>query len=110
MIVPRNTLVVLRLIETTEKTVGAVVVPTAKDQYCEAEVMAVGPGTLSAAGGRSEIFDLKIGQRVFVKHKTKSRGPMGEILLDDGIVYMDGDKKYMLFEQNNILGIIAEPV
>lgn len=110
MIVPRNTLVVLRLIETTEKKLGnGIVVPTAKDQYCDATVIAVGPGIISASGGRSDCFDLHPGQRVFVKHKTKGRNQMGECLVDEGIPFTDGEVKYMIFEQTNIMGVYREP-
>lgn len=110
MIQTRNTLVVVRLLEVNEKAFGNIVLPTQKDQCCEAEIVAVGPGTVSAAGGRSETFDLRVGQRVFVKHKIKARGPMGDTLIPDGIPYQDGDHSYIMLEQGSILGIIASPV
>lgn len=110
MIQPRNTLVVVRLIEKADRKVGKIVVPTNADIYCEAEVVSVGPGNVSAGGGRSETFDLKPGQRVWVKHKTRRPGPAGgHILTDEGIVYQDDDDKVILMEQTSILGIIADP-
>lgn len=111
MIQPRNTLVVVKLIDKAERQVGKISVPTNRDCYTEAEVVAVGPGTVSAAGGQSETFDLMIGQRVFVKHKSKhTRGP-GDLgtLTDEGLPYQDGDESLRLFEQSSIVGIIAQP-
>jgi co-chaperonin GroES (HSP10) len=109
MIQPRNSLVVVKLIEQAEKRVGAITVPTNKDCFCEAEVIAVGPGIIQATGGRHENFDLKVGQRVFIKHKSQVRGPMGITAELVGIEYRDGNEKFYIFEQGNILGIVAEP-
>ena len=110
MIQPRNSLVVVKLIEQAEKKVGAITVPTNADLYCEAEVIAVGPGNVSAAGGRSECFDLKPGQRVWVKYKEQKPMGGGQVArFDAGIRYQDGDTYYYVFTQESILGIIAEP-
>src|SRR6267142_2395028 len=73
MIKPRHSTVVVKLIEDATKKIGAIVVPTNGECYNEAEVIAVGPGTVAAEGGISETFDLKIGQRVFMKSKEKIR-------------------------------------
>lgn len=107
MIQPRNTLLVVNLIEKKEQRVGTVIVPGADDLYCEAEVKAVGPGTISASGGVSETHDLDPGQRVMVKAYEKDRNG-GRVLA--GIKYIDNDKIYYIFEQSSIVGIIAEPV
>lgn len=111
MIQPRNTLVVVKLIDKAERQVGKISVPTNKDCYTEAEVVAVGPGTVSAAGGQSETFDLKVGQRVWVKHKSKHIRGAGDIgiLTDEGLPYQDGDETFRLFEQSSVVGIIAQP-
>jgi|HubBroStandDraft_5_1064220.scaffolds.fasta_scaffold813830_2 co-chaperonin GroES (HSP10) len=106
MIVPRNTLCVLRLIDTPIKHAGSIVIPTGGDQYTEAEVMAVGPGNLNAAGGRTETFDLKVGQIVLVKHKRSNQ--RGESQLE-GFHYRIGQENYYIFEQTNVLAIIREP-
>jgi len=111
VIQPRNTLVVLKLIEKAERKIGKISVPTNNDCYTEAEVIAVGPGTISAAGGQSETHDLKKGQRVWVKHKKKvsrGQGAIGE-LFDEGLPYQDGDIGYLCVEQSSIVGILAEP-
>jgi co-chaperonin GroES (HSP10) len=109
MIVPRNTLVILELILKQERKVGAITVLANNELYAEAEVVAVGPGTKSAEGGVSETFDLKVGQRVWVRAKNKVRTQLGEGTDIAGIEYRDGDKVYHIFEQGSILGIIAEP-
>jgi co-chaperonin GroES (HSP10) len=110
VIQPRNTLVVLKVIEKSERKVSKIIVPTYNDCYAEAEVVAVGPGSISAAGGQSETFDLKVGQRVLVKHKKKmQRGPgdLGQ-LFDEGIPYRDGDIDFLMVEQSSVVGILAE--
>jgi co-chaperonin GroES (HSP10) len=109
MIKPRNSLVVLRLIEKAEYKVGKITVPSNSECYCEAEVVAVGPGCVSAEGGRSETFDLKPGQRVWVKHKTKFHQGQMTRLEDAGLPYRDGEVTYHGFEQTSIIGILAEP-
>lgn len=110
MIQPRNTLVVLKVIEKAERKVGQITVPTHNDLYTEAEVVAVGPGSISAAGGQPETFDLKKGQRVWVKYKRHERGPMGPVLGFEGISYREGDTDFLLVEQSGIVGILAESV
>lgn len=112
MLSPRNGWVLARVIEQKERKVGLITVPTGNDLFDEAEILAVGPGTVAAEGGRSETFDLKVGQRVFVKSKAKSMGPVGPQNEWLGVPYLrDGDKEsYYLFPESSILGIIAEPV
>lgn len=100
---------ILKLVEKAERQHGKIVVPANKECYCEAEVMAIGPGSVMAGGARSETFDLAVGQRVWVKHKEKRQG-QGMVMLNDcGIPYQDGGITYHGFEQGSILGIIAEP-
>lgn len=108
MIRPRNTLVVVRLIEQATKTVGAIVVPTNNDQYCEAEILAVGPGNVAAGGGRSETFDLKAGQYVWVKAREVRQVGNQFHKMELGTVYQSGEQKYMMIEQSTIFGIIAD--
>jgi co-chaperonin GroES (HSP10) len=109
MLQPRNTFVVLELIEKAERRVGKITVPTKNDMFCEAEVIAIGPGTCLAAGAQSELRDLKIGQRVWVKAKSLARSSVGGVSAQyDGIEYLDGDRKLYVFEQNSIVAIIAE--
>lgn len=111
MIQPRNSLVVVKLIEQASRKVGAITVPTNNECYTEAEVIAVGPGSVSAEGGRAETFDLKPGQRVWVKHKKKLMNGAGlSKFEDEGLPYRDGETLYHCFEQNSIIGILAEPV
>lgn len=109
MIQPRNTLVVVELIDRPEQKIGDLVIPTNGDLFTEASVAAVGPGTVSAEGGRSETFDLKVGQRVLVKHKDARSGPGGHRTLSDaGQRYVADGKTYMIFEQSSIIGILGD--
>jgi co-chaperonin GroES (HSP10) len=109
MLTPRNTLVVVRLLEKPEQKVGAITVPSFQDEYCEADIIRVGPGNVAAEGGVSETFDLKEGQRVYVKHKKAGHGPMGKQLLLAGIRFLDNDEVFYIFEQSSIIGILSEP-
>jgi co-chaperonin GroES (HSP10) len=110
MLKPRNTFILVDLIEQAERRVGAITVPTNNDCYCEAEVIAVGPGNIAANGGRSETFDLKVGQRVFVKHKARMQGPVGPVNELLGLLYEHEGKRYYLFEQASVIGVVGEPV
>lgn len=109
MLSPRNTLVVLDLIETGPKTVGKFLVPDGGGLYSEAIVIAVGPGTVSATGGVPETHDLKPGQRVLVKAKEQRGDPARIPPILAGIRIQDGDRFLFVFEQLSIIGVISEP-
>jgi co-chaperonin GroES (HSP10) len=106
MIQPRNTLVLVRLHEQPARQVGKITVPTNADQFTEAEVIAVGPGNVSAQGGVSETFDLKIGQRVLVLYKDRDAN---RSLKNCGIPVRQDEETLYLYEQARIMGVIAQP-
>lgn len=106
MIKPRNTLVVVKLMDKKEEQIGNIVVPDHENLYTEAEVIAIGPGTVSAEGGVSETFDLVKGQRVLVKYK-QLHPQLGTTLA--GIKYTDSGQLFYIFEQTSIVGIVADP-
>lgn len=108
--VPRNTLVLIELIETKERKIGNIVVSTNADQIGEADIIAVGPGTMQIPGARSETFDLVPGQRVLVKHQDVKMMGGQLIKAKVGFDMTDGGKKRMLVEQTSILCILAEVV
>lgn len=103
---PRNTLVSVVLCPKQEDQIGLITVPTAHNEYAEAEIVEVGPGTVSAEGGISETADLQPGQRVWVKSKGKRPSPNGPILIDEGLHFRDGDRDLYLFEQSSIVAIL----
>lgn len=105
MLKPRNNFVVLRLIERATKTHKTLIIPATKENYCEAEVIAVGPGVIAAEGGRADTYDLKVGQLVFLQHKKEvQRG----VFVYAGIPYRTEDKSYFVYDQSSIVGIVAE--
>lgn len=106
MIQPRNDWVVLRLIEKATQKHGSLVIPETKSQYCEAEVVAVGPGNVAAAGGRADTYDLKAGQLVFVQHKKPVNA--AGLLVYSGVPYRKDGKTYFIFDQSSVVGILAE--
>jgi len=111
---PRNTLVLVRLVKHAEEKVGQIVVKTDADQFCEAEVLDVGPDCVSAAGGQSSTHDLRPGQRVLVQYQVIIRGPDGIARgrREEGLKLKEtltgGDRDLYLFEQHNIMGILKE--
>lgn len=116
---PRNTLVLVRVFLKPEEQVGQITVPTNQNEYAEGEVVAVGPGSLSAQGGRPETFDLQPGQRVLVKHKRRIQRPssMGAgpvtAYLDDGLKLRHQDQdgrpgELYLFEQSSVIAILGD--
>lgn len=116
MLQPRNSFVVVRLVLKPEERRGQIVVPTGQDEYAEGEIVAVGPGSVSAAGGVSETHDLKAGQRVLVKHKRRQSRPdavggMAHRFVDEGLKLKpeQGDDLY-LFEEQNIIAVVAQPM
>jgi co-chaperonin GroES (HSP10) len=111
IIQPRGLFVVLDLIAKAERKQGSITVPTHNDKFCEAIVMAVGPGNSMAGGARPETFDLKVGQRVLVTHKMPGREELTgqQVLKPTGLPYVDGEKTYTLIEERYILGILDQP-
>lgn len=109
MIQPRNTFVIVELIEQPERQVGKIVIPTNSDLYCQAEVVAVGPGNINASGARSENHDLHPGQRVLVKYQEIRQAASGFAKNKTGTEYRTDDgKKYMIFEQMSIIAILHD--
>lgn len=111
MIQPRNTFVVVDLLEKSESKVGQITVPTSGDRYCEAIVVAVGPGTSRVGAQTSETHDLRVGQRVWIQHKDPVNGPIpGQPMLQlAGVMYRIGDKSFYLFGEHRILAILSQP-
>jgi len=118
MFQPRNTLVLVRLFKKDEEQVGLLTIPTDKEIYTEGEIVAVGPGIVSAQGGESETRDLRPGDRVLVQHQRKFTRPApagGQqvALQPQGIELRRKDQdgregELMLFEQTAILAIVGK--
>lgn len=106
MVKPRNTLVLVKLVPQATRVVGSIVQTTTHDEFAEADVIAVGPGSGEVAGSHSETFDLKPGQRVLLL--AKQPGPGGTLKLA-GIPVADATNMFHLFEQARIVAIVSEP-
>lgn len=109
MILPRNTLVLVRMIDEPIKKVGAIIVTTNAEMYAEAEVLAVGPGNINSVGARIETHDLQVGQRVLVKHQDVKITSQGVMKAKTYIEYSKDDVKYQIFEQTHIVAILEQP-
>lgn len=106
MIEMRNSLVAVQMLERTQD--GPLVIPDVGSLFAEARIVAVGPGTVSAEGGRSETHDLQPGQRVLIKHKRQRHAPPHPPE-NEGVRYRYGGVEYVIFEQTNIIAILPEP-
>lgn len=106
MVKPRNTLVLVKLVPQATRMTGAIVQTTTHDEFAEADVIAVGPGNIAAAGGISDTVDLKPGQRVLLL--AKQPGPGGTMKLA-GIPVSGENGTFHLFEQARVVAIVSEP-
>jgi co-chaperonin GroES (HSP10) len=104
---PRNTLVLCQLMHQAERKVGGIAVPTTNDCYCEAEIVAVGPGVDRVGGARSDTYDLKPGQIVFAKHRRLVSQQM-KIYQECGIPITVDGRRYFLMEEGDIGAILFE--
>lgn len=104
---PRNTLVLCQLMHQAERKVGGIAVPTTNDCYCEAEVIQVGAGIDRVGGARSDTYDLKIGQIVFVKHRRLVSQQM-KIYQESGIPITVDGQRYFLMEESDIGAILFD--
>lgn len=107
---PRNTLVEVEIVPTTEQKLGGIVIPNNSELYAEAIIRAIGPGNINSVGARSETHDLAVGQRVLVqryqvREMSMSRG-LGKSEI--GVRFTRDNKTYLLFEQTAILYILQD--
>ncbi len=91
---PLHDRVVVKRIEVGEQVRGGIIIPdTAKEKPQEAEVIAVGPGTLKDDGERMPI-DVKEGDRVLVGKYSGN-----EIKI--------GDEELVILRENEILAVVG---
>ncbi len=91
---PLHDRVVVKRIEKDEQVRGGIIIPdTAKEKPQEAEVTAVGPGTLKDDGERMPI-DVKEGDRVLVGKYSGN-----EIKI--------GDEELVILRENEILAVVG---
>lgn len=84
---------VKRLDEDEEQKVGGIIIPdTAKEKPQEAEVVAVGPGSLD--GGERVALEVKAGDKVLIGKYSGTE------------VKLDGDE-YLIMREDDILAIVA---
>ena len=80
---PLHDRVVVRRIESEEKTAGGIIIPdTAKEKPQEGEVIAVGPGARDEQG-KLQPLDLKAGDRVVVRRVKEDTKTAGGIIIPD---------------------------
>ena len=90
---PLHDRVVVRRIESEEKTSGGIIIPdTAKEKPQEGEVIAVGPGARDEQG-KLQPLDLKAGDRVLF-----GKGSGTEVKIDG--------EELMIMKESDIMGVI----
>jgi chaperonin GroES len=90
---PLHDRVVVRRIESEEKTAGGIIIPdTAKEKPQEGEVIAVGPGARDEHG-KLQPLDLKVGDRVLFGKWSGTE------------VKLDGEE-LMIMKESDIMGVI----
>ena len=93
---PLHDRVVVRRIESEEKTSGGIIIPdTAKEKPQEGEVIAAGPGA-RGEDGKLHPLDVKAGDRVLFGKWSGTE------------VKLDG-KDLLIMKESDIMGIIDEP-
>ena len=94
---PLHDRVVVRRIETEEKTKGGIIIPdTAKEKPQEGEVIAVGPGSRDESGKLLPI-DLRAGDRVLFGKWSGTE------------VRIDGED-LLIMKESDIMGVVDETV
>jgi len=92
---PLHDRVVVRRLESEEKTAGGIIIPdTAKEKPQEGEVVAVGPGARDEAG-KLVPLDVKAGDRILFGKWSGTE------------VKIDG-QEYLIMKESDIMGIIVE--
>ncbi len=91
---PLHDRVVVRRIESEEKTKGGIIIPdTAKEKPQEGEIIAVGPGARDEAG-RINALDVKAGDRVLFGKWSGTE------------VKIDG-QDLLIMKESDIMGVVA---
>ncbi len=90
---PLHDRVVVRRIESDEKTTGGIIIPdTAKEKPQEGEVVAVGPGTRDEDGERITL-DVKEGDRILFGKWSGTE------------VKLEGEE-YLIMKESDIMGVV----
>lgn len=91
---PLHDRVVVRRIESDEKTAGGIIIPdTAKEKPQEGEIVSVGPGARDDAG-KVQALDVKAGDRVLFGKWSGTE------------VKIDGEE-LLIMKESDIMGVVA---
>ena len=92
---PLHDRILVRRIETDEKTAGGIIIPdTAKEKPQEGEVIAVGPGTRDEAG-KLVPLDVKVGDRILFGKWSGTE------------IKLDGED-LLIMKESDVMGVIGE--
>ena len=92
---PLHDRVLIRRVESAEKTVGGIIIPdTAKEKPMEGEVVAAGPGA-RGEDGKLQPMDVRTGDRVLFGKWSGTE------------VKLDGEE-LIIMKESDIMGVIAQ--
>ena len=92
---PLHDRVLIRRVESEEKTVGGIIIPdTAKEKPMEGEVVAAGPGA-RGEDGKLQPMDVRTGDRVLFDKWSGTE------------VKLDGEE-LIIMKESDIMGVIAQ--
>jgi chaperonin GroES len=92
---PLHDRVVVRRIESEEKTAGGIIIPdTAKEKPQEGEIVAVGPGGRDETGKLTPL-DVKVGDRILFGKWSGTE------------VKIDGED-YLIMKESDVMGVIEK--
>ena len=92
---PLHNRVLIRRVESEEKTVGGIIIPdTAKEKPMEGEVVAAGPGA-RGEDGKLQPMDVRTGDRVLFGKWSGTE------------VKLDGEE-LIIMKESDIMGVIAQ--
>lgn len=95
MIEPIGSRVVIEVDSSEEKEVNGLIVPIKKNEKPqEGVIISIGKGD-RLPDGNNEVMDVQVGDTVFYEKFA-------------GVEYVDGNKKYLIVHQRDILGIIKK--
>jgi chaperonin GroES len=90
---PLHDRVVIRRIESNDRTPGGIIIPdTAKEKPQEGEVIAVGPGARDETG-RMQPLDVRVGDRILFGKWS-------------GTEVRIADEEYLIMKESDILGVL----
>jgi hypothetical protein len=108
--VMRNNFVLVRVLQKQAQKIGNIEIAGALDREIEqVEILSVGLGVISAAGGRADTYDLNPGDLALAQMKTFRKGPGGVDQFQEKQVKLVFEGEALaIIEQYQIIAVIPQ--